>query len=60
MSDYITLLGSEDVARAARQMDEAADTMRRAANTIDEAISRLALLLDEHANRIEAAIKGGT
>ena len=36
MSDYITLLGSEDVRRAAREMQSAAEGMGRAAMDIED------------------------
>lgn len=38
MSDYVTLLGSEQVQNAGRSMQEAAHEMTRAASTIDGAL----------------------
>ena len=55
MSNYTTLLGAEDVARAGHNMQAAADQMQRAANQFDESITRLIRAMEEHATRIEAA-----
>jgi len=38
MTDYVTLLGAEQVQSAARQMASAADEMRRAAGSIDDSL----------------------
>ena len=38
MADYVTLLGAEEVAQAARNMNSAAADMRRVAETISEAM----------------------
>ena len=57
--EYIHLVGTEDVQRAARQMSEAADVMLRAANTIvgenemhrrflDDWLQRLAGTFEDH------------
>lgn len=54
MADYITLLGAEQVQRAASQMDGAASEMTRAANTFDCAVDRLIRAMQEHADRMEA------
>jgi hypothetical protein len=47
MSDYVTLLGAEDVQRAASQMREAASEMSRAAGEITEAVARLRSVLED-------------
>lgn len=41
MSDYITLLGAEDVSRAASRMESAAEQMQRAATAFDNTADRL-------------------
>ena len=41
MSDYITLLGAEDVSRAASRMESAAEQMQRAASAFDHTAERL-------------------
>jgi hypothetical protein len=38
MSEYITLLGAEDVSRAGHNMQSAADTMNRAFGNFDESL----------------------
>jgi hypothetical protein len=47
MSDYVTLMGAEQVQSAARQISQAADNMLRAANMIDQAVHRLSQILEE-------------
>jgi len=46
-SDHVTLIGTEDVQRAANRIDTAAETMRCAASQIDEALQRHQRFLDE-------------
>jgi hypothetical protein len=55
MSDYITLMGAEDVRRAASTISEAADKMARVAGEFGYVADRLIRALDEHATRIEQA-----
>ena len=38
--EYVTLMGTEDVQRAGRQMEDAADKMLRAAMEIEESLTR--------------------
>ncbi len=38
MVDFVTLLGAEDVVRAANKMQSAADTMSQAASSIDHTL----------------------
>jgi len=47
MSDYVTLLGAEDVQRAAGQIREAASEMSRAASEITEAVRQLRIVLED-------------
>lgn len=56
MADHITLLGAEDVLRAARNMQSAAEDMQRVAASIEDSVQRFARILAEHAERIEAAM----
>ena len=40
MADYITLLGAEDVKRAANQMQSAADDFKQSVGYLDEVLRR--------------------
>lgn len=53
MSEYITLLGAEDVARAGRQMASAADDMQRAASSISESLDMSLRRFEELVERLE-------
>lgn len=55
-SEYVRLLGAEEVSQAARNICAAADQMSRAASAFDFTTERLVRLFEEHANRIEAAM----
>jgi hypothetical protein len=57
MSDYITLLGAEDVTRAASSMRSSAEDMLRAASIISESNQRLITELTELTTRCEVAIE---
>lgn len=57
MSDYVTLMGSEDVSRAGHNMTHAAEAMQRAASQFESVAERLIRALDDHAMRIENAIQ---
>lgn len=57
MSDYITLLGAEDVQRAASTMREAADNMQRAADSIDYSLHQALNRFEEQIERL-AVITG--
>ncbi len=52
MAEYITLLGAEQVQRAAGEMSSAAHEMNRAAMSIDGAMDRFERLVE----RFEAAV----
>ena len=52
MSEFVHLVGAEDVQRAAHRMQEAAQRMERAARTIDEAVTRLERLWQEYVDRV--------
>ena len=57
MADYITLMGAEDVRRAAHTIAEAADTMNRASGNLDEVLHRQRLFMDDWLNRLEAVLQ---
>jgi hypothetical protein len=57
MSDYVTLIGAEDVKRAANTMRDAARAIQDAACTIEEALRRHERVMDELVFRIEEAAK---
>jgi len=59
MSDYMTLMGAEDVSRAGRQIAEAAESIRRAAGEIDEVSRRFFQQLDERPRRAAACCAAG-
>lgn len=54
MAEYVTLLGAEEVARAAGRMQSAAADMQRAADTIDHSLTMLASRMEEWISRLEA------
>ena len=58
MSEYVHLIGAEEVGRAARNMQEAADQMTKAAASFEFIVAGLVLALEEHAGRIEYAMQG--
>lgn len=54
MSDYITLLGSEAVERAAQSMRESAIEMQRAASAFDSAVDRHIRAMEDFASRMSS------
>jgi hypothetical protein len=58
MSDYVTLMGAEQVQSAGNRMASAADDMQRAASSISDSVDRLVRALDDHAMRIERMLDG--
>lgn len=59
MNGHMTLLGAEEVSRAASRMHDAAEQMQRAAMNIDGSVDRLVRALEDHAARVEAAVAKG-
>ena len=57
MADYITLLGAEDVRRAASVISQAASTMQSAASQIEDSLLRHRMFLDDWLVRFEEALK---
>lgn len=60
MPDYVTLMGAEEVSRAASTMREAAHNMERAASTISEALQRHERMMEEFVVRMEALVTDAT
>jgi len=60
VSEYITLLGAEQVQSAARTMANAADEMRHAAGNIDEALRSHQRFLDDWLIRFQQAMEQPT
>lgn len=58
MPEYIHLIGSEDVARAAHQMQDAAERMSRAASNIDTSLREALARFDEIVTRLESLRPG--
>ena len=55
-SEYIRLLGAEEVSQAASNIRAAADQFSRSAASFDNTVDRLVRVLEEHACRVEAAM----
>lgn len=53
---YVTLMGAEDVQRAGRQMQSAADDMKRAAESIGYHMEMHHRFMDDWLQRFEAAL----
>jgi hypothetical protein len=59
MSDYITLLGAEDVTRAASSIRSSAEDMLRAANIISESNDQFIRRFEDLVTRMEMMEKSG-
>jgi len=57
MTEFIHLIGTEDVQRAGNNMRAAAEQMTRAANTIDEALRQHQGFMNEWIDRVEAVFQ---
>lgn len=57
MNEYITLVGAEDVQRAGAALRSAAETMQRAASSIEDSLHRHRLFLDDWLERFECTLK---
>jgi len=55
--EYMSLMGSEQVQSAGRQIADAAEQIQRAASHFEFCVDRLIRALDEHAQRIEDVTK---
>jgi hypothetical protein len=56
MAEYITLVGAEDVSRAASRMQSAAEEMSRAAMNIQAALEGHQRFLDDFISRFDATL----
>jgi len=54
MSDYVTLLGAEQVQRAASEMTRAAEAIRQHVSYLDDVLERHMRLADALVSRLEA------
>lgn len=59
MSEYVTLIGAEQVQRAGHNIASAAEQMLRAAMTIDEAMQRFQQLVERFEAAAAALSAGG-
>ena len=57
MSEYVTLIGAEDVRAAGHQIERAADTIRNSASELEVALHREAQRRDEFLDRLEDILK---
>ena len=56
MSNYVTLVGAEEVSRASCNMRDAASTMSSAAGNLDDVMSRHQRFMDDWLIRFEDAV----
>lgn len=54
MSNYVTLLGAEDVQRAGQLIEAAADAMTRAASSMEHSAEHMSQALNNAVDRVEA------
>jgi len=59
MSEYIHLLGAEDVQRAGSAMRGAATDIQRAVSSLDDILFRYQRFMDDWLDRFENKMKGG-
>lgn len=57
MSEYIYLVGQEQVERAARQISDAAERIERSMSLLNETMHRYAQVTEEAVSRLEAAVE---
>lgn len=57
LSNYVTLVGAEDVRSAASRMQSAADQMSSAASTIDSALERHQRFMDDWLDRLSGVLE---
>ena len=60
MSEYIHLVGSEEVMRAGHQMERAAHAMNHAVSQIADALVRHERFMTEWLDRLESVLSAGT
>lgn len=57
MTEYVHLIGAEEVGRAAGSMRVASDEMQRAASNIEDALRRHQIFLDDWLARLDATLQ---
>ena len=57
MSEYIHLIGAEDVSRAGRTIANAAHEMQNAMAAMEDSLHRHRIFLDDWLQRLEAVLK---
>lgn len=57
MSDYITLLGAEDVKKSGHEMSSAAHEMQRSIGYLDDVLNRHQRFMDDWLQRFEAVLE---
>lgn len=60
MADYVTLLGAEEVSRAANQIRVAADTMGAAINNLSDVLDRHQRFMDDWLTRLDGTLQDRT
>jgi hypothetical protein len=60
MADYITLLGAEEVSRAASNMSSAAADMQRAASTMQSAFDQQERFMNDWLSRLDGILQDRT
>lgn len=60
MSEFVYLVGAEEVTRAGHAMEQAAREMNGAATCIADALARHERFLDEWLDHMESVLKAGT
>lgn len=56
MSEYVTLIGAEDVRRAGAAMQDAASSMQSTIGSLDQSLTLHRQYMDEWLSRFEAAV----
>lgn len=57
MSQYVTLLGAEEVSRAASRMQAAADTISSAVSNLDSILERHQRFMDDWLTRLDGTLQ---
>lgn len=57
MSQYITLIGAEEVSRAGNRMQDAANTMSSAASHLESVLTRHQQFMDDWLNRLDGVLQ---
>jgi len=57
MNDFIHLTGTEDVARAGRNISQAADKMASAASSIEYSLDRVQTIMNDFIQNLETLIE---